>query len=367
MNRGINLRELANKVNNIRQTTKDYIAPTDKISMTLIEENKVMVPVLELFQVEGNPKRILPLAHDQIGGYLGIPGRYYDRMLKEHPDLLTLNVNTWFKGKKGEENDKRMVRTVSDNARAFLSNRYQRIDNWQVMEVALPILMQVPDIQIVSCECTDRRLYIQATTPRIAGEVKKGDVVQAGVVISNSEVGCGSVSVASLLYRLVCLNGMIGQDKFRQNHIGRAVEDSETLWSDDTRRTDDNLVLLKVRDMVTAAINEERFVRAVNRMKELTEVEIKGANVSPGVEVLAQKIGASDTEKNGIMAALIEGKDLSAWGIINAVTAQAHSTKDYDRSVELEQAGGMMLNFSAADWKSIVTATEKPARVKATI
>ena len=40
-------------------------------------------------------------------------------------------------------------------------------------------------------------------------EVKQGDTVQAGIIISNSEVGLGSLSLRTFLYRLVCLNGMI--------------------------------------------------------------------------------------------------------------------------------------------------------------
>jgi hypothetical protein len=36
-------------------------------------------------------------------------------------------------------------------------------------------------------------MYIKAICPRIQAEVKKGDIVQAGIAISNSEVGMGSV------------------------------------------------------------------------------------------------------------------------------------------------------------------------------
>ena len=370
MLKGLSLRELGKKIADMKNASKDFIVPTDKLSMQLDEkEGGRIVPVLELFQTGEARKEIMPLAHDQIGGYLGIPGRYYDQMLARHPDLLAHNVNTWLRDKQKEakttsqkEAEKRMVRTIDGRARAFLSNKYQRIDNWEIVEVAMPILMGIPNVQIVSCEATDRRLYIQAVTPSVTGEIKKGDAVQAGVIISNSEVGCGSVSVSSVIWRLICLNGMKGMDKFRANHVGRAVSDSEELWSDETRRTDDKLVLSKVKDMVKAAVDETRFRKSVEKLQELAGVPIPATNIVSAVEVLAPKIGAGEAEKNGILAAMIEGKDLSAWGLINAVTAQAHTTKDYDRAVEIEAMGGAMTNFSARDWKEIVNAEPKALR-----
>ena len=62
-------------------------------------------------------------------------------------------------------------------------------------------------------------------------EVSPGDIVQAGVIISNSEVGLGSVSIQPLIYRLVCSNGMVvNEAAARRNHVGR-VTDSEENFS----------------------------------------------------------------------------------------------------------------------------------------
>jgi hypothetical protein len=375
MQKGLSLRELGLKVAEMKNNSKDFIAAPAQMNMQIREfpelirgkEVTVRKPVLELYGALEDARPILPLAHNQLGGYLGIPGRYYDRMMEEQPELLALNANAWFKHNaedREERNRKRMIRTIASSTRAFLSDRYQRVDNWEILEVVIPILAQIQGIKIVSAECTDKRLYIQATTPKIAGEIKKGDVVQAGVTIGNSEVGCGAVSVAGLIYRLLCLNGMVGQDRFRQSHVGRKIDDNEDLYSDETRKLDDRLVLSRVKDMVTAALDEGRFKAAVEKMTDLAGAEIKAPNVVHAVEVLAPKIGASETEKSGILAALIEGKDLSAWGLLNAVTAQAHKVKDYDRSFELEQAGGQLLNMGASEWKTIIEATESPVRRK---
>src|SRR6185312_3119821 len=204
-------------------------------------------------------------------------------------------------------------------------------------------------------EITERRMYIQAVAPRVSGEVKRGDVVQAGVVISNSEVGCGSVSVAAMDYRLVCLNGMISSEKFRAYHVGRRIEDNAELWADDTRQADDRAVLLKVRDMVRNAVDATRFRSRIEQMTGLTERRIEG-NPAKVVEVLSKKIGLSENEQGGILRSLIEGQDLSAWGVLNAVTHQAHNARSYDRAVEFEAAGGVLLDLPANQWREVLEA-----------
>ena len=347
MMKGLTLTELAQKIEANKTEKKDYLAPTGGIKMLTEgqDEPQILIPDHGHFPIQ-------PTTHSQIGEYLGIPGKYYDRMRQEAPSLLAENVNMWM----GRKSDTRMVRTLRGNARAFLSNSYNRIENDEIAEVALPILLNIPGIEVVSAEVTERRLYIQATTTRLYGEVKKGDVVQAGVAISNSEIGYGAASVAALDWRLACLNGMISAQKFRAYHVGRRIEDNATLWSQETLRADDRAVLLKVRDMVKAAVDEVEFTKRLGRMKELAgEAKVTG-DPTAVVKVLSAKVGANETEQGSILRSLIEGGDLSAWGLINAVTAQGHTARSYDRAVEFETAGGNLIDLPNTEWKTILQA-----------
>lgn len=360
MMKGLNLGQLASKLKFVADNRKDYVAAPNKITMQVDEaEGGRLRPVLELYGVDARFP-ILDLTHNQIGAFTKVPAQYYDRMLAADPGLLALNVNAWLReeAKNRDEAKKRMVRTLGGSARAFLSNSYQRIENDQIAEVALPILSEIPRVQIVSCEVTEKRMYIQAVSPTVQGEVKRGDVVQAGVIIQNSEVGCGAVSVTSMIWRLACLNGLKTQDRFRAYHVGRRLEDNEELWSDEAKQADDRAVLLKVRDMVRAAVDDKRFRAHVDRMREMTEIKVEG-NPTDAVEVLCSKVGVSEDERGGILKALIEGADLSAWGLINAVTAQAHEAKNYDRAVEFEEAGGALLSMGKGDWAQVLSAGKK--------
>jgi hypothetical protein len=357
MLKGLSLVELATKIEALKTQKKDFIVDTASQLEMVPTPNATGTSLVVAGQ---GSFPIRPIAHRQIGTRLSIPAPYYDRMLKDQPDLLATNVNRWFKA----EPDKRMIRTISGQDRAFLSNAYQRVENEEIASVVLPILMNTPGMQITSCEVTERRMYIQAVNTNIQRELKTkrvGDVVQSGVTISNSEVGEGSVAVSELDWYLACLNGMIASKLMRASHVGRRVEDNEALWAEDTRKADDKALVLKVRDMVNAAMDAARFNARMDKVQGLTEAKITG-DLQASVEVLGQKIGATQEETGSILKALIEGGDLSGFGMLQAVTAQAHTALSYDRAVEFEHAGGVVLNLNKAEWREVLEADKAPVR-----
>ncbi len=347
MQKGLSIEELAAKITAQNELKHDFIADTRELRMTVDSDG------VHSFGLDGGTEQY-PMRdhmHRQVGAKLGVHYSYYDRMRKAAPELLATNVNHWLEA----EPSRRLVRTLGGDSRAYLSDRYQRIENEEIAATVLPVLADIPNVEFVSTEVTDRRMYIQAIVPGIQADVKVGDTVQAGVVISNSEVGAGSYSVSCMIWRLVCLNGMILGNPFRQYHVGRRIADNEALWADDTKQADDKAVLLKARDMVKAAVEEGPFLERVNNLRQLDERKITADPVK-AVEVLAKKIGATESESSGILRSLVEGHSLTAWGLTNAVTAQAHEAPSYDRAVELESAGGILIDLPANDWKEILEA-----------
>lgn len=199
MKYGRSLQELAIELDRQAKVKKDYVATAGAMQMTAVNENFDLVIGNTPFQLNEN-------AHRQLGLQLKIPAPYYERMRAENPGLLMANVNGWFRQ---SPDTRRMVRTLDGTARAILSDRYRRIDNYEVAQTVLPIISEMQGARIESCELTDTRMYIKVVNERIQTEVVPGDIVQAGILISNSEVGMGSVSVKPLIYRLVCTNGIL--------------------------------------------------------------------------------------------------------------------------------------------------------------
>jgi hypothetical protein len=243
MKQGLPLSQLAANVLADAANKRDFVAKDSAWSFSHDEEHGLQARL----PIGGNEHVFQPNVrfHQQASQELKINKNYYDRMLKDAPDLLAQNVNHWLH----ESDAKHMIRTVGTKARALLSTRYRPLDNADLLNYILPAA-QERGLDTVSANVDDDHLYIKAISPKVTGEVTKGDVVQAGIIISNSEVGNGALSVQPLIYRLVCLNGAIVQDHtMRRHHTGaRLVNHEDASWelySNATRRVSDVALLCR--------------------------------------------------------------------------------------------------------------------------
>lgn len=352
MKTGLTLEQLAAEITRQQSAKEDYVVNTGNLRL----ESYGPDLTLRVLDSDGadriEPLEIGDIAHRQISTHLSIPAKYYERMRSEDPGLLAHNVNTWLERTPAQ----RMIRVLDGKARAYLSNRYLRMDNYSIASAVLPILAEIPDVRIESCQITDSRMYIKAVNPRLQEDVTPGDTVQAGVVISNSEVGLGSVNIQPLIYRLVCSNGMVVNDAAtKRNHIGRATDAEENfqLYSEKTLAADDHAFLLKVQDTVRAAAEEARFAQVVGMMREAAAVPMNTADVPGVVKLASRQFGLTDSEGEGILQHLIEGHDLSLYGLSNAVTRYSQDVSSYDRASDLEIIGYNILAMPRSVWSRL--------------
>ncbi len=351
MKKGITLNELAIEIARQKNAMADYMVEPSRLQMDIIDDD-LKIRVLD----NAGNDRISPLdigvyAHRQIGSYLSIPQAYYDLMKDKNPKLLGINVNDWL----GQSTDRRMLRTLDGEARAFLSDRYKRIDNYDIAQVTLPIISQIPDVQIVSCNLTPGKMYIKAINPRLFDNVVPGDTVQAGIIISNSEVGLGAVNIQPLVYRLVCENGMVVNDAVtRKTHLGPTIsEDNIFYYSKETVEADDKAFILKIQDTVRAAVDEAKFRVVVEQMRTAKEARMNTANVPEFVRLASRNFGITESEEKGVLQHLIEGNDLSLYGLSNAVTRYSQDVESYDRATDLEGIGYKILTMPTKQWNRI--------------
>lgn len=349
MKSGISLVEMAQEIQRQAEQKTDYVLDTRSLAMEPYESKLYLnaydqggAPAIE-------PLEINAIAHRQIGTHLKIPAPYYDKMLEQYPELLAQNVNGWFQ----REPATRMVRTLNGTARAFLSNRYRRIDNLDIAGIVLPVLQDMEGMHFESCQLTDSRMYIKVVNTRLQAEVVPGDIVQSGIIISNSEVGLGSVNIQPLVYRLVCSNGMVVNDaQTRRNHVGRVNEASENyqLYSDKTLEADDKAFAMKIQDTVRAVVDEVRFTQVVNLMKDAKEARMNTADVPGIVKLVSKDFHITDEESTGVLQRLIEDNDLTLYGLSNAVTRHSQDVENYDRATALEGIGYNILSMPASQW-----------------
>lgn len=352
MKSGRSLIELATELQRQAESKRDFIADTRALKMEA-DDSDIPDRRVILQGVNGG-MRLSPIAHQQLAATLSIPKPYYDRCLAEAPDLLAKNVNQWLE----RQPAKKLIRTLDGKVRAILSDSYRPLDNLDLAEAVLPKLHGL-DAEVISCEVTENRFYLKAVTQKISGLVKVGDSIQAGLSISNSEVGQGSLRVEAMDYRLVCTNGMIREAAIRKAHLGRsgnrgtdAIEDAREFFRDETRQADDRAFFLKVQDAVASMFDQGRFLARIEQYKEASERRIEADPVKV-IDVTATRYQLNDTEKKSVLRHLIEGHDLSKWGLANALTRAAQDVESYDRSQELEGFGGKVIELGKQEWQTI--------------
>ncbi|MDU2064650.1 MAG: DUF932 domain-containing protein [Sporomusaceae bacterium] len=339
MKTGRSILDLAKELERQRKVRKDYISDTRNLE---VETEKGRTQ-LRLALDQGNEVFTLnELAHKQLAERLQIPIKYYNRMRFEYPSLLDDNINCWF----SKTPERRMLRTLDGEVRAVLSDRYRRLDHLELVDAVLPVIKDMGQAEIISCEVTATHLYLKVIHRKMKAEVTVGDVVQAGFVISNSEVGLGSLKVEPLIFRLVCKNGLIVKDYAqRRYHVGRQVEQEDSayeIFSDETLAQDDKAFFMKMQDTVRVAVDEANFQLTVDKMKA-SLFEETGPDPIKTVEVLADRYTLSQSERGGILRYFLMGRDSSRYGLINAVTRASQDLEDYTRATELERLGGELL------------------------
>jgi hypothetical protein len=295
---------------------------------------------------------VTDFALEQIAGQVGMPLRYLKRLQEVNPNLLDININTLL----FQEPKERLVRTLDGSARAVLSNRYRRLDNDALLEALFPVFDDLGGLSLGSSNLAPHKMYLKMVSPRLKGDVRLNDAVQAGLVISNSEVGCGAVSIELMIFRLVCTNGAIlgsGLGKTRRYHIGKTLRGSD--GSDGQLvlpEADDALVWDEVRRVVKESLHEASFQNALEMMKDAAgqKIEADGEKVTMR---LADRHGLSETERTEILTRLLESGDMTRWGLSNAVTRMSQDVGSYERATELERLGGHLLSLGPKEWKGL--------------
>lgn len=352
MKTGKRLDELATELKRQNESKRDFRAPACQMLLKTTDAGTT----LDLDACGIFPMR--DTAHAHLSELVQIPKVYYDRLRHSASNLFDYNVNYWLSC----DTSPRMIRTLDGQARAILSDKYRPLDNYDLAEAALPVLME-RGFEIVSCEITERRFFLKAIIPIIQGEVKPGDVVQAGLSISNSEIGEATLKIDPLLFFLVCTNGMITADnRIRKYHVGKGkdgLDSAMEFYRSETRQADDHVFWMKIRDVLQNILTQDYLDRQVQKLRDSSEQPLL-APTAQVVEVTAKRFRFTNEERDSVLERLIQGHngkpELSRYGLAQAITLASQGLKDYERATEFESIGGQIIELPDSQWKTIARA-----------
>ena len=202
------LGELRDRLAGLGREQRDVVINTRELAMA---------PVDGGLMVGGNERYTLrEHAFGQIAAKLAIPAHYLRRC---DPDLRARNVNRWLR-----ESDRDMLlRLEGGEIRAVLSGSYRVINHADILGW---LESRLGENAAVRYELTEGYLDLQVVGDHETGLPQaRRDSLHRGLHLRNSEVGLARVNISALVYRTICLNGLVmgaGRWAYTRRHVGKA-------------------------------------------------------------------------------------------------------------------------------------------------
>jgi hypothetical protein len=398
--RNATLADMVALLRNQRARRLDVVAPAAAIHAH--EGNLVISGTVQQMTTDGVTSaagiyRPTKVADEGISAKLGINLAYLRRLREQRPDLWDANVNGWLHGDDlaGYPADDRtfLVRLFQADgdglgvARALLSDSYKVIDNLDALMATLDgIRLAGTDVEFDGLDLTERRLYARVVAPQIrtyapallagyrspfGGEVylpgrnwtpeqaraaaaRDGHgyepgtepVLFAGFVIANSEVGDGAWSITPRIVAEICGNGLqITADVARAVHLGSRHEEGVVRYTADTLEKELALITARARDAVSTFLSPDYLLAKVTEIQRKAAVPVRRPEET--VRQVAKAVKFSDEMADAILAHFVRGGQLTAGGVMQAVTSVAQTLDDADTAHDLESQALRVMELAA--------------------
>ncbi|MFI1401160.1 DUF932 domain-containing protein [Streptomyces sp. NPDC020681] len=371
--RNASLGDLATILQSQQERKLDVIARASALDMRdgnlIIQGVEPSLQPTGVVDVDGT-YRPTEVADEGFADKLKIPVQYLRRMRAEHLSLYDLNVNGWLERDPSRRFLIRAMRSDAHGgeregvARAFLSDSYRLIDNFDLLLAALDGIKQSGHAaQVTGCDLTDRRMYVRVESEEVAVQAREllkgyrspytgqtGDelpMISAGFVIRNSEVGDGAFTITPRAVVQVCTNGLtMTEDVMREVHLGGKQDQGVIQWSGTTQDKVLELITAKTTDAVRTFLSRtyvEDKLRAIE-----ADAGRPVTNPTHTIEHVTKKLSITGAAKESILSHFIQGRQITAGGVMQAVTAAAQQIPNADTAHALEALALPALRAAAA-------------------
>lgn len=377
--RHADLESLVALLNEHREIRHDYVVPSSQMTM---QNGKLILPGKGEVRMDDSGVEAGDLMLDcadifdeGIAQRLDVPIRYIRKMRAaaagaEHAfdadetggldtryfGLIDDTFNVWMADTKAPH----LIRTFHGEgeswgmARAILSQRFGCMDDLDVLLAALSgVKAAGVNIAVRSCDRTERRMRVRIEAPELTVAAPHflrnyrspftgntgadNPLISAGLAIDNSETGGGATSISPYFTVLVCTNGMTAtKDGFRRVHLGGRMAEGLVDWSAETVRKNVELITSQAKDAVESFLNVDFLRTAVERLEAQAGAPVTDPVAT--IETVARKFSFSPDEQALILADFIAGGDVSAGGVMQAVTSTAQRVESPERAAVLEDS-----------------------------
>lgn len=330
------------------------------------DEQKAIEPEKEWSVEVVKPDLRIPLsqrAKTQLFNRVNVPIRYVNKqsaagnkdvMWKHLQDLLNAS------------DKKVMLRTLDSQVRAVMSSSYKIIDSYDVLTKTMELIGQ-HEADVMEVKVFDDSFQLTACKSDMCEKLadyfdnagahtwfrEGGDPQFPLLSISNNESGDGGLHVKFGFFASVCNNSaMLRESVVELRHVGSdmATRVAESLvLSASTRNAIAAADILKIGDAVAACFTKEKFQELVRVMARAKTDAIDESKVEAACKAVVVAGGLPRDTLTLMMEKLMNGRDMSRYGLAQATTELAHKASD-GLAFKLEAAGGELLGaFKVGD------------------
>jgi len=299
-------------------------------------------PEIELITPDGERFTLHENALSQVADRANVPMKFTNELLSKGDwgkDLLTDNFRTIYQHGNGT---RYLVRSVVDEARGFLSDKYKRLDVRPLLDTFMGECQSIGAMPIQGF-ATDTRVGLRAILPTVFEPVD-GECLVFGVNWQNSDFGKGANSLSLFLMRLWCLNGATLDEVLRQVHLGARLDDNLE-FSARTIELDTMAGISKLKDVVRYAFSENNVQLTLEAIKTASE---QGIDPKAAKEMLKARLTKGEADMaieayNSPDVVMLPAGN-TRYRLSNAVSwiSQAENVTT-DRRLELDRFAGELL------------------------
>jgi hypothetical protein len=329
----------------------DYIFPVQGLQyLRQPEDNQVKVTFKPEFwhyyASIPSPFSIHENALNQMAYKLNVPVGYLKDLVKGSDWQKTLGQTILQTHSNNSTREKAMLRTVEGQVRGFVSDRYRRLNTMQIFMAFLQAAEATGSV-LVDAHSGETKGFLEVINPHIIEfdtPLNGRNYMVIGARIRNSDFGDGALEVYVFSIMVKCMNGLTGESKIKERHLGSVIPDDIKI-SDETYRLDTEAKASLVGDVMRQIYLPETSESLIAKIKGASAKEI---DLVKEVTLLP-KVGLTMAETELVGRVLMENNPVNGlqggstlWKLVNGLTAVARESTP-ERKRELELIAGSMI------------------------
>lgn len=240
-----------------------------------------------------------------------------------------------------DKEERRLVRSVQDETRGFLSTKYKRRHPGHLIDGFVGACKKF-DLLPYTVTATDTKHMVRAVLDGILEPVPN-ECLGVGVVYSESPYGNGATSVSIFVERMWCTNQAVMSTDLRTAHVGGRLSDDFS-WSEETYLADTRATVLQVQDMMKAYVSPLALHKLGETVRLADETKIEPKQLEAFIK---KNLGKEDAEavadcyRSADVEMLPPGN--TVWRASNALSFFARNVEDEEKKFDIQKLAGQLL------------------------